>query len=150
MLAEPSSSPRLKRVIAYADAEAARLQHEYIGTEHLLLGLIREGEGVAIWVLRQLGVDTASVAATIEQLVARGQTTVDLASRPFTSRAKEAMALARRAAADLHHSYLGTEHLLLGLLGEGQGPGAQVLHQVGVTTDAARRETLRCLLPPKP
>ena len=145
MIDEVPSSPRFRRVLGYADAEAARLQHDSITTAHLLLGLIREGDGVALVILRQLGVDLSAVAATIEQLAPRGSATMQLTDRPLTLGATEALSLARHAAADLDHSYLGTEHLLLGVLGNGEGLGAQVLHQVGVTSDAARRETLRCL-----
>ncbi|MGI8496998.1 MAG: ATP-dependent Clp protease ATP-binding subunit [Gemmatimonadaceae bacterium] len=137
---------RVRKVLAMAREEAARLHHEYVGTEHILLGLIREGEGVAAAVLQNLSVDLDDVQQKIEETVKKGkaaQTTgPDL---PYTSRAKKVLELAMSEARELNHSYVGTEHLLLGLLREEKGIAAQVLTDTGVNLDAARTETLRLL-----
>ena len=129
-----------------AREEAARLHHEYVGTEHILLGLIREGEGVAATVLQNLSVELDDIQQKIEETVKKGkagQTTgPDL---PYTSRAKKVLELAMSEARELNHSYVGTEHLLLGLLREEKGIAAQVLTDAGVNLDAARAETLRIL-----
>jgi ATP-dependent Clp protease ATP-binding subunit ClpC len=137
---------RVRKVLAMAREEAARLHHEYVGTEHILLGLIREGEGVAAAVLQNLSVDLDEVQQKIEETVKKGKaaqaTGPDL---PYTSRAKKVLELAMAEARELNHSYVGTEHLLLGLLREEKGIAAQVLTDVGVNLDAARTETLRLL-----
>lgn len=137
---------RVRKVLAMAREEAARLHHEYVGTEHILLGLIREGEGVAAAVLQNLSVDLEEVQQKIEETVKKGkaaQTTgPDL---PYTSRAKKVLELAMGEARELNHSYVGTEHLLLGLLREEKGIAAQVLTDAGVNLEAARAETLRLL-----
>ncbi|HLB10589.1 MAG TPA: Clp protease N-terminal domain-containing protein, partial [Gemmatimonadaceae bacterium] len=136
----------MRKVLAMAREEAARLHHEYVGTEHILLGLIREGEGVAAAVLQNLSVDLDEIQQKIEETVKKGkaaQTTgPDL---PYTSRAKKVLELAMSEARELNHSYVGTEHLLLGLLREEKGIAAQVLTDTGVNLDAARAETLRLL-----
>ncbi len=137
---------RVRKVLAMAREEAARLHHEYVGTEHILLGLIREGEGVAATVLQNLSVELDDIQQKIEETVKKGkagQTTgPDL---PYTSRAKKVLELAMSEARELSHSYVGTEHLLLGLLREEKGIAAQVLTDAGVNLDAARTETLRIL-----
>jgi ATP-dependent Clp protease ATP-binding subunit ClpC len=137
---------RVRKVLAMAREEAARLHHEYVGTEHILLGLIREGEGVAAAVLQNLSVDLDEIQQKIEETVKKGkaaQTTgPDL---PYTSRAKKVLELAMSEARELNHSYVGTEHLLLGLLREEKGIAAQVLTDTGVNLEAARTETLRLL-----
>jgi len=137
---------RVRKVLAMAREEAARLHHEYVGTEHILLGLIREGEGVAATVLQSLSVELDDIQQKIEETVKKGkagQTTgPDL---PYTSRAKKVLELAMSEARELNHSYVGTEHLLLGLLREEKGIAAQVLTDAGVNLDAARAETLRIL-----
>src|ERR1700680_4073931 len=125
---------RVRKVLAMAREEAARLHHEYVGTEHILLGLIREGEGVAAAVLQNMSVDLDEIQQKIEDTVKKGkaaQTTgPDL---PYTSRAKKVLELAMSEARELNHSYVGTEHLLLGLLREEKGIGAHVLAHSGVT-----------------
>ena len=143
---------RVRKVLAMAREEAARLHHEYVGTEHILLGLIREGEGVAAAVLQHLNVDLDEIQQKIEETVKKGKaaqaTGPDL---PYTSRAKKVLELAMGEARELGHSYVGTEHLLLGLLREEKGIAAQVLADANVTLEAARAETLRLLgteLPP--
>ncbi|MDB4907980.1 MAG: ATPase domain protein [Gemmatimonadetes bacterium] len=137
---------RVRKVLAMAREEAARLHHEYVGTEHILLGLIREGEGVAATVLQNLNVELDEIQQKIEETVKKGkaaQTTgPDL---PYTSRAKKVLELAMSEARELSHSYVGTEHLLLGLLREEKGIAAQVLTDAGVNLEAARTETLRIL-----
>ncbi|MFN9454318.1 MAG: ATP-dependent Clp protease ATP-binding subunit [Gemmatimonadota bacterium] len=137
---------RVRKVLAMAREEAARLHHEYVGTEHILLGLIREGEGVAAAVLKNLDVDLEEIQQKIEDTVKKGKaaqaTGPDL---PYTSRAKKVLELAMSEARELSHSYVGTEHLLLGLLREEKGIAAQVLADAGVNLDAARTETLRLL-----
>jgi ATP-dependent Clp protease ATP-binding subunit ClpC len=137
---------RVRKVLQMAREEAQRLHHEYVGTEHILLGLIREGEGVAAAVLQNLNVDLDEVQQKIEETVKKGKavqaTGPDL---PYTSRAKKVLELAMSEARELNHSYVGTEHLLLGLLREEKGIAAQVLTESGVNLDAARTETLRLL-----
>ncbi len=137
---------RVRKVLAMAREEAERLRHEYVGTEHILLGLIREGEGVAAAVLQSLNVDLDEIQQKIEDTVKKGKaaaaTGPDL---PYTSRAKKVLELAMAEARDLTHNYVGTEHLLLGLLREEKGIAAQVLTDAGINLDAARAETLRLL-----
>jgi ATP-dependent Clp protease ATP-binding subunit ClpC len=137
---------RVRKVLQMAREEAQRLHHEYVGTEHILLGLIREGEGVAAAVLQNLNVELDEVQQKIEDTVKKGKavqaTGPDL---PYTSRAKKVLELAMSEARELNHSYVGTEHLLLGLLREEKGIAAQVLTESGINLDAARAETLRLL-----
>src|SRR5919199_5166649 len=137
---------RVRKVLAMAREEAARLHHEYVGTEHILLGLIREGEGVAAAVLQNLSIDLEEIQQKIEEQVKKGKasqaTGPDL---PYTSRAKKVLELAMAEARELNHSYVGTEHLLLGLLREEKGIAAQVLTDIGVNLETARTETLRLL-----
>ncbi|CAN5873451.1 ATP-dependent protease ATP-binding subunit ClpC [soil metagenome] len=128
-----------------AREEAIRLQHDYVGTEHILLGLIREGEGVAAAVLTNLSVDLEQVQERVEESVRRGKATIALGELPYTSRAKKVLEFAMAEARELNHSYVGTEHLLLGLLREEKGIAAEVLGQLGVSLDDARRETLKLL-----
>ncbi|MFN2315856.1 MAG: ATP-dependent Clp protease ATP-binding subunit [Gemmatimonadales bacterium] len=137
---------RVRKVLQIAREEAARLHHEYVGTEHILLGLIREGEGVAAAVLQNLNVDLEEIQQKIEETVKKGKAAAapgpDL---PYTSRAKKVLELAMTEARELNHSYVGTEHLLLGLLREEKGIAAQVLTDAGVSLEQARAETLRLL-----
>jgi len=137
---------RVRKVLAMAREEAARLHHEYVGTEHILLGLIREGEGVAAAVLQNLSVDLDEIQQKIEETVKKGKAAQTQGpDLPYTSRAKKVLELAMSEARELNHSYVGTEHLLLGLLREEKGIAAQVLADTGVNLDAARAETLRLL-----
>ena len=137
---------RVRKVLQMAREESARLHHEYVGTEHILLGLIREGEGVAAAVLTNLNVDLDDIQQKIEETVKKGKAAAapgpDL---PYTSRAKKVLELAMTEARELNHSYVGTEHLLLGLLREEKGIAAQVLTDAGVTLEQSRAETLRLL-----
>ncbi|MBA3559378.1 MAG: ATP-dependent Clp protease ATP-binding subunit [Gemmatimonadaceae bacterium] len=137
---------RVRKVLAMAREEAARLHHEYVGTEHILLGLIREGEGVAAAVLQNLSIDLDEIQQKIEEQVKKGKATQATGpDLPYTSRAKKVLELAMNEARELNHSYVGTEHLLLGLLREEKGIAAQVLTDIGVNLDTARTETLRLL-----
>jgi ATP-dependent Clp protease ATP-binding subunit ClpC len=137
---------RVRKVLAMAREEAARLHHEYVGTEHILLGLIREGEGVAAQVLQNLSVELDDIQQKIEDTVKKGKAGQSAGpDLPYTSRAKKVLELAMAEARELNHSYVGTEHLLLGLLREEKGIAAQVLTDAGVNLDAARTETLRIL-----
>ncbi|MSR02071.1 MAG: ATP-dependent Clp protease ATP-binding subunit [Gemmatimonadetes bacterium] len=144
---------RVRKVLQMAREEAARLHHEYVGTEHILLGLIREGEGVAAAVLTNLSVDLEEVQQKIEETVKKGKaSSAPGPDLPYTSRAKKVLELAMTEARELNHSYVGTEHLLLGLLREEKGIAAQVLTDAGVTLEQSRAETLRLLgseMPPQ-
>jgi carboxymethylenebutenolidase len=134
---------RVRKALAMAREEAARLRHEYTGTEHILLGLIREGEGVASVVLERLGVDAAKLQARLEEVVQQGRSSAHSGpDLPYTSRAKKVLELAMSEALELHHSYVGTEHILLGLLREDKGIAAQVLQEAGLTLDRTRAEVL--------
>src|SRR6266581_7082169 len=139
---------RVRSVLQLAREEAARLHHEYVGTEHILLGLIREGEGVAAVVLINLNVDLEEISReisrrieeTVKKGAAAGSAGPDL---PYTSRAKKILEFSMSEARELNHRYVGTEHLLLGVLREEKGIGAQVLTDAGVTLQQARAEAMR-------
>ena len=135
---------RARKVLSLAQEEAQRFQHNYIGTEHLLLGLVREGEGVAAKVLRNLGVELQIVRDSVEFIIGRGDRIV-LGEIGLTPRAKKVIELAVDEARRMNHHYIGTEHLLLGLLREGDGIGTGVLESLGVNLEKARRETLAVL-----
>jgi ATP-dependent Clp protease ATP-binding subunit ClpC len=136
---------RARKVIALAREEAGRLGHDYIGTEHLLLGLIREGGGVAAAVLENLNVDLERIRLEVEKLVVIGGGTLTLGEVPFTPRAKKVLELSVEEAQSLSHNYIGTEHLLLGLIREGEGVAAKVLDMLGVKLDKAREITINLL-----
>ncbi len=137
-------SERARRVLTLAQEEAQRFNHHYIGTEHILLGLVREGDGVAAKVLANLGVDLGKVRAAVEFIIGRGEkgATSEIG---LTPRAKRVIELAVDEARRLNHSYIGTEHLLLGLLREGEGVAAGVLESLGVNLEKVRTETNRIL-----
>ena len=128
----------------FAQEEAQRFQHNYIGTEHLLLGLIREGGGVAAKVLKSFDVELEKVRQAVEQVIGRGDRPVS-GEVGLTPRAKKVIELAVDEAHSLNHHYIGTEHLLLGLIGEGQGIGAEVLEGFGLDLQAVRERTLQIL-----
>ena len=136
---------RVRKVLAMSREEALRLSHEYVGTEHILLGLVREGEGVAAAALAGLKIDPRAITERIEATVKRGRSRQQSPDLPYTSRAKKCLELAMSAARDLRHSYVGTEHLLLGLIHEEKGIAAQVLADLGVTFNDTRSEILRLL-----
>jgi ATP-dependent Clp protease ATP-binding subunit ClpC len=140
-------TPRAQQVLALARKEADRFNHNYVGTEHLLLGLIKLGQGVAVNVLTKLGVDLETVRMQVEQQVGSGPDTKMAGNIPYTPRVKKVLALASKEAKALNHSYVGTEHLLLGLLREGEGVAAQVLRNLDVNLEKARNEILKELDP---
>src|SRR6266567_2114737 len=126
-----------RRVVVLAQEEARRLNHNYIGTEHILLGLLSEGEGVAAKALESLGISLEAVRVQVQETIGQGQVT-PTGHIPFTPRAKKVLELSLREALQLGHNYMGTEHILLGLIREGEGVAAQVL--AAVRADRARRE----------
>jgi ATP-dependent Clp protease ATP-binding subunit ClpC len=121
---------RARRVVVLAQEEARMLSHNYIGTEHILLGLIHEGEGVAAKALESLGISLEAVRAQVEEIIGQGQQAPS-GHIPFTPRAKKVLELSLREALQLGHNYIGTEHILLGLIREGEGVAAQVLVKLG-------------------
>src|SRR5437870_1168315 len=135
---------RARKVLSLAQEEAQRFQHNYIGTEHLLLGLVREGEGVAAKVLNNLGVELIRVRSAVEFIIGRGDRIV-LGEIGLTPRAKKVIELAVDEARRFNHHYIGTEHLLLGLVREGEGIAAGVLESLGVTLDMARTQARSAL-----
>lgn len=134
-----------RKVLAMAREEAIRLGHSHLGTEHILLGLIREGEGVAAAVLINLSVGLEQVRSLVEQFVPRGKATMSIGEIPYNRGAKKVLEFAMSEARDLQHSYVGTEHLLLGLLHEERGIAADVLARLGISLDGARQETMKLL-----
>lgn len=137
-------SERARKVLTLAQEEAQRFNHNYIGTEHILLGLVREGEGVAAKVLSNLGVDLNKIRSAVEFIIGRGERTSS-GEIGLTPRAKKVIELAVDEARRLNHNYIGTEHLLLGLLREGEGVAAGVLESLGVNLEKVRGETTRVL-----
>ena len=138
---------RVRRVIYFAREEANRLQHDYIGTEHLLLGIVREGEGIAAKVLSKLELDFEQIQQAVESMVKGSGPSLIVGEIPFTPRAKRVLELAIEEARLLGHNYVGTEHLLLGLIREGEGVAAQVLAELSVDRKRVREEVLRLLGP---
>ncbi|HAH22004.1 MAG: hypothetical protein A2Y00_07955 [Omnitrophica WOR_2 bacterium GWF2_43_52] len=136
---------RARKVIILAKEEARRFNHDYIGTEHILLGLIREGEGVAAAVLEKMGVDLQTIRLEVEKVVQPGPTTQILGDIPFTPRAKKALELAAEEARALGHNYIGTEHILLGIIREGESVASQVLLNLGLDLDRVRNEVMTVL-----
>jgi len=136
---------RARKVIVYAKEEARRFNHDYIGTEHLLLGLVREGEGVAAAVLQKLGLDLETIRIEVEKLVQPGPQTQVLGDIPFTPRSKKALELSAEEARALGHNYIGTEHLLLGLVKEGEGMAYRVLLNLGLDLGKLRNEVMELL-----
>ncbi len=140
-------TPRAQQVLQLARKEADRFNHGYVGTEHILLGLIALGHGVAVNALQALGIDLASVRLEVEKAVGTGPETKTIGNIPFTPRAKKVLALSASEARGLGHSYVGTEHVLLGLLREGEGIAARVLENLGVDLDETRYEIMKTLDP---
>ncbi|MFN7170453.1 MAG: ATP-dependent Clp protease ATP-binding subunit [Candidatus Omnitrophota bacterium] len=136
---------RARKVVLLAKEEARRFNHDYIGTEHILLGLIREGEGVAAAVLQNLGLSLESIRLEVEKIVHPGPSTVVSGDIPFTPKAKKVIELAMEEARSLGHNYIGTEHLLLGLIREGEGVAAQVLVNLGLDLTRVRRAVMELL-----
>ena len=136
---------RARKVMALANQEAQRFNHEYIGTEHILLGLVKEGSGVGANVLKNLGVDLHKVRMEVEKLVKPGPDMVTMGKLPQTPRAKKVIEYSIEEARNLSHNYVGTEHILLGLLREHEGVAAQVLMNLGLKLDEVREEVLNLL-----
>ena len=136
---------RARKVMALANQEAQRFNHEYIGTEHILLGLVKEGSGVGANVLKNLDVDLRKVRLEVEKLVKSGPDMVTMGKLPQTPRAKKVIEYAIEEARSLNHNYVGTEHLLLGLLREHEGVAAQVLMNLGLKLEEVREEVLNLL-----
>jgi ATP-dependent Clp protease ATP-binding subunit ClpA len=135
---------RARRVVVLSQEEARKLNHNYIGTEHLLLGLVHEGEGVAAKALESLGVDLTSVRDRVKEIIGQGGSPAS-GHIPFTPRAKKVMELSLREALQLGHNYIGTEHILLALIREGEGVGAQVLQDSGAELNRVRQQVLQLL-----
>ena len=149
MSQEPMNNftPRAQQVLALARKEADRLNHNYLGTEHLLLGLIKLGQGVAVNVLQSMGIDLETVRMEVEKQTPNGPDQKMIGNIPYTPRVKKVIALAQREAKNLNHTYVGTEHLLLGLLREGDGVAAKVLRALDVDIEEARQRVLKELDP---
>jgi hypothetical protein len=135
---------RARRTVVLAQEEARLLNHDYIGTEHLLLGLIHAGQGVAAKALESLNVSLRAARSEVEAIIGQGQAG-PTGHIPFTPRAKKVLELSLREALRLGHNYIGTEHVLLGLIREGEGVGAQVLTKLGATLEKAREEVVGLL-----
>src|ERR1700744_620387 len=140
-------TPRAQQVLALARKEADRLNHNFLGTEHLLLGLIKLGQGVAVNVLQKMGLDLETVRMEVEKQTPSGPDQKMIGNIPYTPRVKKVIALAQKEARNLNHTYVGTEHLLLGLLREGDGVAAKVLRALDVDIEQARQEILKELDP---
>jgi len=136
---------RAKRVLALAQDEAIRFNHNYIGVEHLLLGLVREGEGVAARVLDSLGIDLSRARSSVEVMIGRGKGTTSPSEITLSPRTKKVIELAVDEARKLGHSHVGTEHLLLGIVREGQSVGAGVLESMGVNLEQVRHQVIAVL-----
>jgi ATP-dependent Clp protease ATP-binding subunit ClpC len=135
---------RARRVVVLAQEEARLLNHSYIGTEHILLGLIHEGEGVAAKALESLGISLEAVRSQVEEIIGQGGSSPS-GHIPFTPRAKKVLELSLREALQLGHNYIGTEHILLGLIREGEGVAAQVLVKLGADLSRVRQQVIQLL-----
>src|SRR4026207_76715 len=140
-------TPRAQQVLQLARKEADRFNPNYVGTEHLLLGLIKLGQGVAVNVLQKMGLDLETVRMEVEKQVGTGPETKMVGNIPYPPRVKKVLALAAKEAKALNHSYVGTEHILLGLLREGDGVAARVLKNLDVDIEQTRQEILKELDP---
>src|SRR5262247_4326267 len=140
-------TPRAQQVLALARKEADRFNHNFVGTEHLLLGLIKLGQGVAVNVLQKMGLDLETVRMEVEKQVGTGPDQKVIGNIPYTQRVKKVLALAAKEAKALNHTYVGTEHILLGLLREGDGVAARVLKNLDVDIEQTRQEILKELDP---
>src|SRR2546426_8792177 len=140
-------TPRAQQVLALARKEADRFNHNFVGTEHLLLGLIKLGQGVAVNVLQKMGLDLETVRMEVEKQIGTGPETKMVGNIPYTPRVKKVLALAQKEAKQLNHNYVGTEHILLGLLREGEGAAARILKSLDVDIERCRNEILKELDP---
>src|SRR4026209_18823 len=140
-------TPRARQVLALARKEADRFNHNFVGTEHLLLGLIKLGQGVAVNVLQKMGLDLETVRLEVEKQVGTGPDQRVVGNIPYTPRVKKVLALAAKEARALNHTYVGTEHILLGLLREGDGVAARVLTTLELNLVTVRNNILKELDP---
>ena len=140
-------TPRAKHVLALAQKESERLNHDYVGTEHLLLGLISLGEGVAVSVLRAMGLDLNTLRFEVERQFGTGGQTRQDGPAPLTSRLKNIIMMSANEAKSMNYNYIGTEHLLLALLREGKSAAAQILRSLKVDVERVREEVIRALDP---
>ena len=147
LVAAANFTPRAQQVLALSRREADRFNHNFVGTEHLLLGLIALGQGVAVNVLRKMGLDLETVRCEVEKQVGTGPDQKMIGNIPYTPRVKKVLALAAKESKALNHAYVGTEHVLLGLLREGDGVAPRVLKNLGVDLEQTRREILKELDP---
>jgi len=138
-------TPRAQQVLALARKEADRFRHNYVGTEHILLGLIHEGKGVAAKALESLGIGLDAVRQQVEEVTGQGRHQAPSGHIPFTPQAKKVLELSQQEALRLGHNYVGTEHILLGLLREGDGVAAQVLVRLGADLNGVRQQVIRLL-----
>jgi ATP-dependent Clp protease ATP-binding subunit ClpA len=136
---------RARQVVVLAQEEARTLDHDHVGTEHLLLGLVREGDGVGARALGVMGISLPAVRAKVEAIIGRGEGAPPRGRIPFSRRAKKVLELSLREALQLGVSYIGTEHLLLGLIREGEGVAAQVLHELGADLGRVRQTVIQML-----
>jgi ATP-dependent Clp protease ATP-binding subunit ClpC len=136
---------RARRVVVFAQEEARGLNHNWIGTEHLLLALLREGHGVGAKALESMQISLDAARQQVESMIGRGQGTVGEGHIPFTPRAKKVLELSLREALQLGHDYIGTEHILLGLIREGDGVAAQVLVKMGADLNRVRQQVIQLL-----
>jgi ATP-dependent Clp protease ATP-binding subunit ClpC len=135
---------RARRAVVLAQAEARMLNHDYVGPEHILLGLIAEGEGVAAMALKSLDISLEAIRRQVEEIIGQGQA-APTGHIPFTPRAKKVLELSLREALKLRHNHIGTEHILLGLISEREGVAAQVLQQLGADLDRVRQAVIQLL-----
>jgi ATP-dependent Clp protease ATP-binding subunit ClpC len=140
---------RARQVVVLAQDEARLLRHNYIGTEHLLLGLLREEEGLAARVLEELGVTLAAVRSQVERIVGLGDEVATTGQIPFTPRAKKVLELGLREAVAHKHDYIGTEHILLGVVREGEGVAVRILRELGADEERVRTAVIRLLSGPR-
>src|SRR5216117_3837152 len=140
-------TPRAQQVLALARKEADRFNHNFVGTEHLLLGLIKLGQGCAVNVLQKLGLDLEAVRSEVEKQVGTGPDQKIIGNIPYTPRVRKVLALAAKEAGSLNHTYVGTEHILLGILREGDGVAGRVLKNLEVDIEQTRQTILRELDP---
>lgn len=149
MITEPSDlhlTERVRRAVELANAEAVRRHHEYVGTAHLLMALVDSGEGVAAEVLRNFGVPPQEIRKRLDVVIQQGRFPDDIAlKRAMTTKCRRTFAYAEQEARTLGHSYIGTEHMLLGILNEPASVAGQVLIEAGITEEVARQECLRLL-----
>jgi len=140
-------TPRARQVLALSRKEADRFNHNFIGTEHLLLGIISLGQGTAVNTLAKMGIDLEGVRTEVEKQVGTGPDQKIIGNIPYTPRVKKVLSLAAKEAKTLNHTYVGTEHILLGLLREGDGVAARLLTNLGLNLEATRQQVLRELDP---